>query len=231
MKIYIDGTWIKASNNSNVYKMYKEDGYENDKYFSGPGTVSNSLFSRFPGILTLANKYLGGIFGYGTTRLVDRAYNIIVENRKVFGASPIDLFGFSRGSAAVRMLAGRLAEDGIQVRFLGCYDTVGAFGIPISVPPFTFFGLDFQKINLFHDMKVHKNVLHAAHARSLNEDRPAFATTPMEPRNNISEKWFRGDHWKIGSSPLTLKYMKEQYSKARIKCYTEKVIKIQESKK
>jgi len=190
--IFIDGTWNVPEDKSNVYKLYELYG---GTYFSGPGTMA--LVGDNPFI----SRWLGGAFGFGTSAIVDKAYNTLTGE-----TGEINLFGFSRGAAAARMLAAKLAEEGRIVSFLGCFDTVGSFGIPINI-----LGIPFQTINLFKDMKVHDNVLRAGHAMAADEKRGAFQNTGMEVRDGIAQRHFRGDHWHVGSSDTTYHWMIDQW--------------------
>jgi hypothetical protein len=200
--IYIDGTWCTPKDNTNIHKLYQKYG---GTYFKGPG--SGEKYAWF-------TKLFGGAFGYGVREIVELAHQSVMGAK---ADTPVNIFGFSRGAAAARMLAGMLAKEGREVQFMGCFDTVGAFGIPINI-----FGIPFQKINLFHDMKVHDNVLHVAHAQALNEERPAFVGTPMEPRPNLVQKGFDGDHNYVGSSFETLQWITDQLYAASAKPYTTK---------
>jgi len=188
MNIFIDGTWNTPKDNSNIARLHKTHGGE---YFPGPGT--GSFFME---------RVLGGAFGAGTDAIVDRAYKACSE--------PLNIFGFSRGAAAARVLAARWCAEGGTVAFLGCFDTVGAFGIPVNI-----LGIPFQKINLFKDMRVNENVLRAAHVTALDEHRSAFVNTPMEEREGVTQTAVHGDHWYVGSSDETLGWMERQFYKAR----------------
>lgn len=189
--IFIDGTWSTSEDNTNITRLHQLLG---GRYYPGPGT-DNSILDRI----------IGGAFGKGTGDIVDRAFD---DLQKDLPADELNIFGFSRGACAARMLAAKLADDGVIVNFLGCFDTVGAMGIPVNI-----LGIPFQKINLFTDMKVHENVLRAAHAVALHEDRSAFVSTPMEPRDGIAHRGFPGDHGEIGSGDETLAWMLEQFER------------------
>lgn len=189
MNILIDGTWYTPKNKSNIYRLHKKYG---GHYFAGPGTKGFFL-----------EKIFGGAFGSGTSDIVDKAYETYLEN---YIGGELNIFGFSRGAAAARMLAAKLAKKGTAVSFLGCFDTVGAFGIPVNI-----FGIPFQKINLFSDMHVNDNVKQAAHAMALDEDRGAFQNTPMESREGIIQKGFDGNHEKIGNGDQSFNWMVEQF--------------------
>jgi len=184
VNIFIDGTWNTPRDRSNITRLHEKYGGE---YFAGPGTKAFFL-----------DRILGGAFGLGTNDIVDKAY-AAYEGRR--SGDQVQIFGFSRGAAAARMLAARICKTG-TVAFLGCFDTVGAFGIPVNI-----LGIPFQKINLFHDMHVSEKVHYAAHAQALLERRPAFVGTPMKARPGVVQKGFAGDHWYVGSSDETLAWM------------------------
>lgn len=209
---FIDGTGLNKNRDSNVFKLYLKYG---GLYYAGPG--SGSGYENWPAVVTLWDKVVGGAFGAGTSAIVDRAFEDIVNGAQ---DSVINLFGFSRGSFAIRMLAKKLCDAGFIVNFIGCFDTVGAMGIPVNflcIPSkYLPWFLRFQEINLFQDAHVHKNVIRAAHAVALDDPRPAFKTTRMEPREGIVEKDFSGDHWKIGSGDESYKWMVEQFEHGKV---------------
>jgi len=184
MNIFIDGTWNTPRDRSNVTRLHEKYG---GHYFPGPGTKGFFL-----------DRILGGAFGLGTEALADKAYNCYLKN---YSGGPIQIFGFSRGATAARRLAFKIAVKGGKVDFLGCFDTVGALGVPLSFWPFTFYD------DIFIDTEVHPNVLRAAHALALNERRNSFQNAPMAPRQGIVERGFAGDHWYVGSSGDTFAWM------------------------
>jgi uncharacterized protein (DUF2235 family) len=186
MDIFIDGTWCTEKDNSNVYKLYKDLG---GRYYRGPGTRAFFL-----------DKILGGVFGLGTASIVDKAFEDFKES---YEGGPIRIIGYSRGAAAARMLANEICKLGHEVEFLGCFDTVGAFGVPVNI-----LGIKFQEINLFADMVVNDNVKRAVHLVSLDEYKPAaFASTPMRDRWGITTVPFHEDHAYVGKSEETYSHM------------------------
>ena len=198
MNLYIDATWYTPKDKSNVYRFHQKYG---GHYFAGPGTKGFFL-----------ERLFGGAFGSGSSDIAEKVYQTYLEN---YTGGEINIIAASRGAAIARMVAAKLAEKGTVVNFIGCFDTVGAFGIPVNflfipskyLPKF----LRFQEINLFTDMKVHESVKRAAHAMALDEDRHAFQNTPMEPREGIVQKGFRGDHEKIITGDETFNWMVEQF--------------------
>jgi len=169
---------------------------------------------------TLGTFY-GGIFGAGEKRIRDNAYCEILRHYR--NGDRIVIIAFSRGAACARLLASKLEKHGIQRRvevsykkrngenfflkykslnedyvevdvdFLGLFDTVGAFGIPLNLP-----GLPFQKLNLFKDLKLSNNVRQAVHCVAIDESREPFIPTLCNKATNVDEVWFAGVHADIG---------------------------------
>lgn len=80
----------------------------------------------------------------------------------------------------------------VKVHFLGIFDTVGAFGIPVDL------GFGFQKLNLFKDLQVAGNVKQVVHCVSIDESRTPFIPTLCNQAGHIDEVWFAGVHSDIG---------------------------------
>jgi uncharacterized protein (DUF2235 family) len=109
------------------------------------------------------------------------------------------------------------SREEADITFLGCWDTVGALGIPDQLPglPFDqFFNRKYQ----FHNTRLSSKILHARHAVAIDENRKAFDYTRMEPAQNsagqvlkpdqVKQVWFPGGHGCIGggtaaNSPLS----------------------------
>jgi uncharacterized protein (DUF2235 family) len=81
----------------------------------------------------------------------------------------------------------------VDVDFLGIFDTVGAFGIPINLGP-----LNFQKINLFRDLTLSPNIRRAVHLVAIDESREPFVPTLANVSDQVEEVWFPGVHADIG---------------------------------
>ena len=86
------------------------------------------------------------------------------------------------------------------ITLLGCWDTVGALGIPDKLPGV---GLDerFNKRYRWVDTKLGPHVEHALHAVAIDERRVEFEPTPMESATEgqtLHEVWFPGDHGSVG---------------------------------
>ena len=106
-----------------------------------------------------------------------------------------------------------------KVAFLGCWDTVGALGIPDKTSLFSLDRLSREKYE-FHDTTLGRHIARAAHAVAIDERRKEFQPTLMErPKSSTATKlrevWFAGDHgcvgggsWeKRGLSNITLRWM------------------------
>jgi uncharacterized protein (DUF2235 family) len=97
-----------------------------------------------------------------------------------------------------------------HVQYVGVWDTVGALGIPKTIP----FAPDFNARYRFHDTSLSRFVLSARHAVSIDERRTAFSPTlwdnidtlntnagadglPYESRP-YQQSWFPGRHSGVG---------------------------------
>ena len=226
--ILMDGTWNDETGKdgdgvvTDVVKLFRcleaDSSTQVVRYFRG---VGNDEENGWLGIKR------GGAFGRSEKRIRDNAYSTIAK--EYHPGDRIFIFGFSRGAASARLLAGQLATLGIpqtikvhtepkqnrytrhienrfvsykasggklhdvDVEFLGVWDTVGAFGIPVSI-----LGIPFQKLNLFRDMHVAKNVIKAVHLVSIDETRKPFIPTLMNERQGVEEIWLPGVHSDVG---------------------------------
>ncbi len=105
----------------------------------------------------------------------------------------------------------------IDVSFLGIFDTVGAFGIPVDL------GFGFQKLNLFKDLDVAPNVKKVVHCVSIDESRDPFIPTLCNKASHVDEVWFAGVHADLGGgyrhnhlSRIPMAYMVNQLNQAVI---------------
>ncbi|WP_292982284.1 MULTISPECIES: DUF2235 domain-containing protein [unclassified Oceanicaulis] len=111
-----------------------------------------------------------------------------------------------------------------DIHFLGCWDTVGALGIPDLSEDHDLN----ERLNeeyRFHDAQLNRKVLHARHACALDESRKAFPLTPMEASRDakndedpLKQIWFIGPHGGVGGgesantpfSDIALKWMADE---------------------
>ena len=207
MALYaFDGTWNSEKDagrydlNTNVVRF--KDLYTGTKFFyKGLGTKHGTL-----------GKILGGAFGVGGHERIDEAKRDIARQFAA-GDRDIDIVGFSRGAALAVDFTNVLA-DGIKIngqtekppiRFLGVWDIVAAFGIPINL------GFNFNRINLGYHLGLPKSVQYCYHALALDEARQAFRPTRVR---GGCEVWFRGVHSDVGGgnnnhalNDITLRWM------------------------
>jgi uncharacterized protein (DUF2235 family) len=90
----------------------------------------------------------------------------------------------------------------VPITLLGCFDTVGALGIPL-IPLFKMFSPQLHQRYRFHDTTLNKFVLNALHAMAIDEVREIFDVTPMKPhpeaeKQRVIQKWFPGGHGCVG---------------------------------
>ncbi len=215
---------------ASLCKIYKQKQVA--FYYAGVG----NRFDNDP-----ITQTLGMAAGLGATGVVERAYLDIL--RVYRPGDHVFLFGFSRGAAISRLLARTIDARGapdtvwtlrlfgrhwtiwqsgkrrpIPIKVVGCWDTVGAFGIAKTIA-----GINFQKINMFKDLSIPENVERAYHMVAMDEMRDSFEPTLMDPDpispERIVEVWFAGDHANIGGgwatdklSDITLDFLLQHIS-------------------
>ena len=181
-----------------------ESTVRDDFYASGPGT-RHGFFG----------KVFGGAFGFGGRERIGQAKEAVAK-RFAAGDEAIDIIGFSRGAALALHFSNSLAgmsfvnavgeNKKAEIRFLGLWDVVAAFGLPLDLGP-----IRFQRINLGYKLKLGDHVQYCFHAVALDEKRDAFRVTRVD---NGYQVWFRGVHSDIGGgnenarlSNITLAWM------------------------
>lgn len=168
---------------------------------------------------------LGMATGMGAGDIIQRAYLDLV--RVYRPGDRVFIVGFSRGAAIARLLARTIDARGaprtvwtlrllgkhrviwnsprkvpVKIDVLGCWDTVGSFGVAKTIA-----GINFQQLNMFKDLTIPDNVVQAYHMVALDEQRDSFEPTLMDPDpirpERIVEVWFAGDHANIGGGWAT----------------------------
>jgi uncharacterized protein (DUF2235 family) len=192
MALYaFDGTWNSEKDagqydrNTNVVRF--KDQYAGTRFFyKGVGTRHGTL-----------GKFFGGAFGVGGKERIEQACEDLAKQLAA-GDRDVDIVGFSRGAALAAHFANVVADDGVRVngvverlpvRFLGVFDVVAAFGIPINL------GFNFNRINLGYRLGLSRGVKFCYHALALDEARQAFRPTRLR---GGCEVWFRGVHSDVG---------------------------------
>ncbi len=122
--ILIDGTWNDETNaaaDTNVAKLSWDEVAPSQyliKSTAADGTQQLVKYHKGVGSDNdLAKKILGGAIGLGLKKIVQDAYETLVENYAP--GDEIFLFGFSRGAYAARALAGLIGASGIRKKQSG----------------------------------------------------------------------------------------------------------------
>ncbi len=90
----------------------------------------------------------------------------------------------------------------VPITLLGCFDTVGALGIP-GLPAFQKLHEHLNKRYRFHDTTLNKSIKNALHAVAIDEVREIFDVTPMKKNpdaenQRVIQVWFPGEHGCVG---------------------------------
>jgi hypothetical protein len=116
------------------------------------------------------------------------------------------------------------------VSFLGCWDTVGAFVMPLRFPShprlnravswIAEFGQRLGGDVPFRDLTVSSNVGRAVHCVAIDETRNAFLPTLINHEPRVEEVWFPGVHADVGGGYLrdtlgrvTLRFMVDRLNR------------------
>lgn len=140
-----------------------------------------------------AARSLAGLIGYA---------GMLRRHQLTEFAQAYELYRSEKAASGAAAKAFR-TEHGTQVpqiTLLGCWDTVGALGIPDKLPGI---GLDhrFNKRYRWIDGQLGPHVANALHAVAIDERRREFAPTLMQRGHagqNLEEIWFPGDHGSVG---------------------------------
>ena len=91
-------------------------------------------------------------------------------------------------------------KESVRIKFLGCWDTVGAFGFP-DILPFIKITTISHRIYSPRGRKLSPIIENARHAVAIDEKRSAFNVTMMEGKGfegTLKQVWFPGDHGCVG---------------------------------
>jgi uncharacterized protein (DUF2235 family) len=219
-----DGTWDKASKQTNVHKLYKalpKDADQVTFYDDGVGSDGIRLV-----------MLLGGAFGTGLWAKIKEGYSQIAHSYKQ--GDDLYVFGFSRGAYTARSLAGMIAACGLptkeatkdlvnlafdayrdqnnraaklkklepwdmyaaDIKMVGVWDTVGALGIP------AIFGREDPLLYGFLNTGLNPRIKNAFHAIAMDERRaefmPTFWTNTPAADQHVEQVWFTGAHSDVG---------------------------------
>ena len=180
------------------------------------GAFGTDLFQKITNAYTkIAHVYEPGdqlyLFGFSRGAYTVRALAGFMANCGIPTGSFTDnavtqLFSAYRNpatrAAAIAAVAGSSdAPQGLTqpvITMLGCWDTVGALGIPAI-----FGGIDVSQFG-FLDTTLHPSVQNAVHCLGLDEVRAQFPVTlwtaanPPNPNQTLDQVWFSGCHGDVG---------------------------------
>ena len=185
---------VRDTNVARFFFAYRPD--DSDK----PIDDRRNHYQRGVGSAGLLRKALGTVTGFGGRTFVRRALDKLRDNIEGRDTT-IDVVGFSRGAALALDFVNEIAkgkaklEDGTipKVRFLGLFDCVPSFGVPIS------------PLNIGWDLDLPSNVETCCHALALDERRGNFhlhrpkVLGGAQP-GRLNEVWFRGVHSDVGGN-------------------------------
>lgn len=97
---------------------------------------------------------------------------------------------------------GKNQGEPVNITLLGCFDTVGALGIPV-LPMFKMFSPILHSRYKFYDTTLNQFIQNAIHAMAIDEIREIFDVTPMTrnpdaANQQLVQKWFPGQHGCVG---------------------------------
>ncbi|MBE9229120.1 DUF2235 domain-containing protein [Phormidium sp. LEGE 05292] len=126
-------------------------------------------------------------------------------------------------------------EDRVSIKMLGCWDTVGALGMPDIIPWLPIEKIINQKY-LFYDPELSPIVENAFQAVAIDEKRKSFPSTRMDknsknPNQRVEEVWFSGEHGCVGGgtkgyqglSDCALAWMIERAKEVELECDQRKI--------
>ncbi len=207
---------------TNIVKLYRMLGPDSDsqitRYFRGVGNdEDNGWFEQFTegafgagekkirdhAYATICKEYQPGdqLFILGFSRGAASARMLASDLHKKGLPDQITIEQETYANKATRNLEYRFRKyttkgntDPIDNIFLGVWDTVYAFGIPVKL-----FGIPFGKYNLFKDKHVSMNVKKAVHCVAIDETRDPFEPVLMNYNPAVvTEVWFSGVHSDVG---------------------------------
>ncbi len=124
-----------------------------------------------------------------------------------------------------------------KIRFIGCFDTVSALGLPIKWVDVIINKMPIFKHN-FHSFKLSKTVEYAYHALAIDDERenfhPVLWESEVEDYQGIRQVWFCGMHTDVGGgykktnlSDIPLVWMRDMAVKHGLLIYSKNTVSIQ----
>jgi uncharacterized protein (DUF2235 family) len=241
--VLIDGTWNDESGaagdglTTNVVKLYKSlakiPGKQDTWYFRGVGNDDEYGFW---------GRIWGGMVGAKEREIRNHAYAMIAKTYAP--GDRIFIFGFSRGAAIARLLAGMIQEIGIPETLSlttvakenkGTRNPENRYldhspkdphkeGVPTREVAIEFLGVWDTVVamgvrGMFKNFSVASNVKKAVHLLALDETRNLFKPTLMNwDPGRVEEIWMPGVHSDVGGS-----YAEDELAKLSLHCMVSKL--------
>ena len=126
-----------------------------------------------------------------------------------------------------------------RVKFIGCYDTVAALGLPWKAASSLLDGIPGFR-HRFHDLKLSPSVENAYQALAIDDERKTFHPklwdTDHESYQNLRQVWFAGMHTDVGGgyaecglSDIALVWLTEQVVTNGLRIYSGYTVPIAEN--
>ena len=199
----LDGTWNKVGATSTPTNVVR---FAQSVLPAADGATQIVYYNAGVGTDGQLDRFLGGVFGVGLKRNVQRAYLFCALNYQP--GDEIYIFGFSRGAYTARAVAGiigrvglvyprffdrfeevwqhyrrrkgpksDLADANVPIKCVGVWDTVGSYGIPAGYGLGALARMFTWRELHFHDTALGRKVEVGLHAVAIDEHRRPFAPT------------------------------------------------------
>ncbi len=220
---------LQEDSEAQISRYFRGIGNDDDYNFWGNyicgGTGKDEKRIRDEAYATIARKFYPGdrIHIFGFSRGAASARMLANQIYKEGIPEKIKVIWQTAANRTTRNIEDRFVQYissgrklNVHIEFLGVWDTVGAFGIPINI-----LGIPFARWNLFKNMHVAKNVKKAVHCVAMDETRNAYIPTLMNYKPGVVEEvWFPGVHSDVGGSykedalgKISLKFMVDRLEK------------------
>ncbi|MEX0681712.1 MAG: DUF2235 domain-containing protein [Balneolales bacterium] len=229
--IFCDGTGQEGGHghNTNIYKMFQLilDRTPQQIVFYAPGVGTD--FKKITGNIGgrgishnikscyrfLFDYYESGdriyLFGFSRGAATVRSLSSFIHYFGILPKARPELIGRAYRIYQIRNTKKRKekADDFIHrhrtmwttIRFIGCYDTVAALGLPSRSLSVLLDGLPLFR-HRFHNFKLSESVEHAYQALAIDDERkifhPKLWDSRGEPGQTIKQVWFCGMHTDVG---------------------------------
>ncbi len=222
--VLYDGTWADTTTNTNVKRIYQAGSSKNQEFHYEEG-VGTAHLEALP----------GGIFGANIDRQILSGYKFLRKRYQDSGVHPeqnrIFMFGFSRGSYAVRRLAGLVDFCGLPHKARDIdkawrlYLNQDASAVSSLIDSGHLFKVPIENVCVwdtvktttdkdFNDKKLPGCVVAGYQAMAIDEKRKFFPVLKWNNESRVRQLWFAGVHGDVGGglsqrglSDIALKWM------------------------